>query len=209
MEWPSLVGALVSLLAILDPIGAVPAYLSVCPAESAGRRRMVLTTTLTVVITLTIFFLVGQNILRLFSISLPAFRTAGGVLILSMSIEMLRGRISQVKQTPEEASELPDRNAVAIVPLAIPLLSGPGSITMVMIFSQHATDWSQRITFLGVIGVCALAVFVTLTIAGRLQRWLGQTGISVMNRVMGLILTAVGVQFIGDGLRALLPGLGG
>jgi len=115
--------------------------------------------------------------------------------------------IDSAVDLPEEIQELTDRAGVAIVPLAIPLLSGPGAITIVMMLAHDANTWPRRIGLFAVIVLCSLVVFVTLTLASRVHARLGRTGINVFNRVMGLILAAIGMQFIGDGLRELLPGL--
>ena len=126
-----------------------------------------------------------------------------------MGVEMLHGSVSRVKQTPREAEELDSFQAVGIVPLAIPLMAGPGAMTTIMLLSQNATDWSHRVALYLIIAVCSCIVFAVLCFAAQLQARLGFTGINILNRIMGLVLAAVGMQFIGDGLRELLPGLAG
>lgn len=206
MDWAFTIQCIVGIIAITDPLGVVPVFLSACDErDRAEARSIARRTTLTVLITLVLFACLGQGILRFFGITLPAFRVGGGILIAVMALPMLHGRVSPAKQNPDEAAELSERETVAIVPLGIPLLAGPGAISTVMLFSQKAHSW-PRIGGLAIaIGLTVLAVYVTLRTAARMQRFLNPTELAIAHRVMGLILIAMSVQFIADGLKELFP----
>ncbi|MCC7408914.1 MAG: NAAT family transporter [Phycisphaeraceae bacterium] len=206
MDWSFALTAFLSLLAILNPLGALPIYLAVAPE---GSPKIVRETSLAVLVALLVFALLGHGILLFFGITLPAFRVAGGILLLLMGITMLHGDISRVKHTPEEARELPDRASTSIVPLAIPILVGPGSITTVILLAQDATTWFRRISVLAAILLSTSLIYALLRGANRLHKLLGRTGINIFSRVMGLILASVAVQFMADGVLELLPGLRG
>ena len=209
MEWKFAVYCLTSLFAVLNPVGSLPIYLSLTGdrrASEAGRIAVI--TAVSVFVTLTAFMLLGEHLLRFFGIGLPAFRAGGGILILLMAVSMLQGRVSTVKHTEPEASESAQRDTVAIVPLAIPVLAGPGSISTVMLVMHEAETWRERLALFAAILFCALLIYGLFRAAQRLRDRIGILGINIVTRVMGLILAAIAVQFIAQGLVQLLPGLG-
>ncbi|MCC6580017.1 MAG: NAAT family transporter [Phycisphaeraceae bacterium] len=198
----------ISLLAILNPMGAVPMYLALSSHTPApARRRMIIAASLAVAATLILSAVAGTSLLKFFGISMSAFRVAGGILLLLIGLSMLHANVSRAKQTPEEVDEAADKQSAAIVPLAVPIISGPGSITTVIILSEKAHDLAHWTSLGVVIVACSSVVFVLLLIADRLQRLLGTTGVNIVSRVMGLVLASIAVQFIFDGVRELLPGL--
>lgn len=200
----------VSLIAIINPIGAVPVYLTLVPDQQAANVNYIaLVACLSMFITLFLFQIFGQHVLDFFSISLESFRVGGGILLLLMAISMLHGRSSDVHQTWEEVSEGTTRETIAVVPLAIPMLSGPGAVGTIIILSKQAATWSQNVSLFLVLVACAVCVYGVLRLARPLNRLLGVAGTNIATRIMGLILAAVAVEFITDGLRALLPGLAG
>ena len=191
-----------SLFSIVDPIGVVPVYLALVGVEQpAEQKRTALRASLTATIVLCLFAATGTAIFHFFGITVTAFKVAGGVLLFMMALEMLRAKTSQTKSTPEEATDALSKDDVAIVPIGIPLLSGPGAIANAIMWSSRATDAADRAALFASIVLVTAITFVTLFFAGRVERILGRTGISVIMRIMGLILAATAAQFILDGWR--------
>lgn len=210
IDWLFSLHCLLAFVAILNPIGAVPLYLGIVSQQDAATaRRVTRNATLTVFVVLALFAALGHIILRFFGITLPAFRVGGGILLLIMSVALLQGRMGRAKHAPEEASDLAERESVAIVPLGIPILAGPGSITTSILLAQQARTLPTILALALSIGIATALVWIVFRLAQRLQRVLRQTEIGVVNRVMGLILAAIAVQFMADGLKALFPALGG
>jgi multiple antibiotic resistance protein len=191
-----------SLFSIVDPIGVVPVYLALAGAEEpAEQKRTALRASLTATIVLCLFAATGTAIFRFFGITVPAFKVAGGVLLFLTALEMLRARTSRTKSTPEEATDALSKEDVAIVPIGIPLLSGPGAIANAILWASRASSAAERAAlFLSIVLVTAITL-LTLRFAVRVERILGRTGINVIMRIMGLILAATAAQFILDGWR--------
>jgi multiple antibiotic resistance protein len=195
-----------SVLSIVDPFAVVPIFL----ALTGGQPRRVQTGTAlrasaTCFVVLTTFGVAGNLIFSFFGITLPAFKIAGGILLFGVGLEMMRAKRSDTRATTEEAIEAEMKDDVALIPLGVPLLSGPGAIATVMVLVGKASDPVERATLFGCIAVVSLITFVTLLSAAFLARVLGRTGINVIGRVMGLILAAVAMQFVIDGLRDAFP----
>jgi len=194
------------LFAITNPIGAVPVFLSVTHDLGFRERREIATkTSITVVVTLVTFALIGEWIFRFFGFSLDAFAIAGGILLFKMAMEMLSGKLSTVKISREETAEFSEDvvtlEEVAIIPLAIPLISGPGAITTVILYMARSTSLPEKATVLASIVAIGLTVWLILCSSNRIQRKLGRVGIKVMTRMMGLILTSMAVQMIINGIK--------
>ncbi len=194
------------LFAITNPIGAVPVFLSVTHDLSLRERREIATkTAVTVVVTLVVFALIGQWIFRFFGSSVDAFAIAGGILLFRMAMDMLSGRLSSVKISREETEEFDEEvvtlEEVAIIPLAIPLISGPGAITTVMLYMAKAGSVGERAIVLLSIVLIGITVWLVLCSANVIKNRLGRVGIKVMTRMMGLILTSMAVQMIINGIK--------
>ena len=194
------------LFAITNPIGAVPVFLSVTHDLSLRERREIATkTAITVIVTLLVFALIGQWIFRFFGSSVDAFAIAGGILLFRMAMDMLSGRLSSVKISREETEEFDEEvvtlEEVAIIPLAIPLISGPGAITTVMLYMAKAGTFSERVAVLITIVLIGITVWLVLCSANMIKARLGRVGIKVMTRMMGLILTSMAVQMIINGIK--------
>ncbi|SDZ80760.1 multiple antibiotic resistance protein [Desulfuromusa kysingii] len=200
--------ALIGLLAIINPLGAIPIFLSLCGEKTAPEyRKIARTSALSVALILLLSIWCGETILTFFGISIPAFRAGGGLLILLMAISMLHAKQSQAKQTLHEAEEANNKESIAVVPLAIPLLAGPGAISLVIADAHQMVHLSGRI-FLSVSAVAAaLVVLLALSLAEPIGKKLGVTGLNISTRIMGLLLAAIGIQMITSGLVILLPGL--
>jgi multiple antibiotic resistance protein len=199
---------LVGLMAVVDPIGAVPLFISLMPhASSADRKRTARNASIAVAIILVGSMFAGEPILRLFGISIPAFRVGGGILILLMALEMLKANPGRTRHTAEEDAEALEADSIAVVPLAIPLMAGPGAISLVIVTANRAND---AVDFAALTVSClltALSVWICLRLAGPIRRLMGATGINIGTRVMGMLLTAIGVELITTGTRELFPGL--
>lgn len=201
---------LIGLIAIINPIGAIPMCVSLTgDATPAERRQLARTVALSVALILFAALLLGERLLDFFSISIDSFRVGGGILVLLMAIAMLHARQSGVRQTDEEADESANRASVAVVPLAMPLLAGPGAISTVILYAHRG----QGISHYAIIGVDILLVsallWLLLALVPLVSRHITQTGINIFTRVMGLILAAIAVEFLANGLKGLFPALAG
>lgn len=198
------VTAFTTLVAIVDPPGAVPIFISMTGADTpAQKRRAAMRASVTAALALAIFAAGGNALLHFFGISMPAFRIAGGMLLFLVAIDMLRAQPSRQRTSPEEEQEGLEKPDVSIFPLAFPMLAGPGSITSVMLLMDKAQDVASRVALFVVIAVVAVLTLVTLLGATVAEKKLGRTGLNVLNRVMGLLLAAIAVQFVLDGWRAV------
>ena len=208
-DWGTYAHNATALFVIANPIGVTPLFISLTHRQTEDQRRHTahLTATTVVVVLITAMFL-GEVILHFFGIRMASFRAGGGILILLMAIAMLQARPSPTHHTAEESQEAAARDEVAVVPLGIPLVAGPGAISTVIIYAEQATAWFDTIMLLLTILCVAGSVWIALRLADRIRVMLGTTGINIVTRLLGLILAAVGVEFLADGLTQLLPGLG-
>ena len=205
--------SLVSLSAIffvVDPFSAVPFFLAMTRHDApAKRRETALRASLTAGLVLATFAVAGGWIFGALGISFPAFRIAGGIVLLLLAIDMIRTQPFRTRITDTEVAAGVDKEDVAIVPLAMPLLAGPGSIVTVVVLMPRAREgaWWHAVPVLGAIGVTAGLCYLILAGAARIERVLGRTGLAILERAAGLLLVAVGVQFMLDGIREGLPHL--
>jgi len=202
------VSALVTILVVLDPIGLVPSFIAITqglPAKS--RRGVAWRACLIALVILSGAALAGDWLLRMLSISLPAFRIAGGLLLFSIASEMVFGvRVVRQTETAEHAIEERVRN-IAAFPLAIPLMAGPGAITAsVLLSGRSGGDPVRLVELLGVIAAVMLLCFVVFELAGRIGNLLGNTATSVASRILGVLLAALAVQFVIDGVKVAMAG---
>lgn len=209
-NWTEYTRLFTALLVIVDPFMGIPILMSLTPGYSAEERRRVVTVaTLTVVGVLVISALSGETLLRWMGTSLGSFRVGGGIVLFLMALAMLQAEVGRVRATPQETRESASSASIAVVPLAIPLLAGPGAISTVII-GMHRSD--APFHWLGVIGVIllvAIVLWVVLRAAEPIAGRLGNTGLNILNRVFGLILAAIAVEVIANGLRQLFPVLAG
>ena len=208
-EWLSF--SLLSLSAIffvVDPMGVIPVFMAITRHDSPDKRKsMAMRASLAAFFILSTFAVAGTLIFRVFGVTLGAFKVAGGVLLLLTSIEMLKAQPQRTRTTPEEQQEGAEKEDVAIFPLAIPLLAGPGSIATVTALMGRAGRILFAVPVILSIAITCAASYLMLVAAERIQRLLGVTGLNVMNRVIGLIIGAIAVQFMFDGLKDTFPGL--
>ncbi len=208
MRLEFLISAFVTLFVVVDPVGLVPSFLAVTHGlPLRAQRKVALRAALIAAIVLAGAALIGDWLLRTLSITLPAFRIAGGLLLFSIASEMVFGvRVARQSQQAEEAIEERVRN-VAAFPLAIPLMAGPGAITATVLLAGRAGDAADRLALLlGVIAVVVAICFLVFTLAARIARLMGITGNVVLSRLLGVLLAALAVQYVIDGVRAALAG---
>lgn len=200
----------ITLFAIVDPIGTLPFFVSLTGGFSPEDRSVILRRSVLVLgAVLTLFAVVGRFLFQAFGFTLAAFEIAGGLLLFMVAYDMLRGEITRVKLTPQDREEsIARRDEISVVPLGIPLLAGPGAISTVMIYEGNASSTPLAIlaTFVA-IAITTAATFFILRYGQPIFRSLGRVGVMAMTRVLGLLLAAVGVQFVIDGITATFPHL--
>src|SRR6266567_211397 len=196
--------AMASIFAIVDPLGVVPFFSVLTEGMTPVEKQDIVSKAcLTATITLGVFAIFGQWIFAAFGFTIPAFKIAGGILLFGVALEMLHGERSRSRLTPQEREETLEREEVAVVPLGIPLLAGPGAITTVMIYMAHPVgDTADKLFVFAGILVAVLVTYFLLHNADRIFRRLGRTGTRAIGRVMGLLLAAIAVQFLIDGIVA-------
>ena len=206
--WLEQIKYLIGIFAILNPLGAIPIYLSMMTDRRPHvMHRTALKASIAVAVILTLAAWVGDGLLSFFGIGIPAFRIAGGLLVLIIAIAMFSAKTSPARHTDAEQAEAEAKSDIAVVPLAIPLLAGPGAISLTIVDAhQVATLPGKLVLSLGIIGVAAI-VWLVLRLAEPIGERLGTGGLNIATRVMGLILAAMAVQFMADGLLEIFPGL--
>ena len=198
---------LVTLTAVLDPFLAIPIFVGVTAArDEAGTRRLANVVTVTVFLVLAGAALGGEAILRLMGASLPAFRVGGGLVLLLMALAMLNAKVGEMRQTRAEAAELESGEVSGVVPLAVPLLAGPGAISTTIIAAQTG-GLAHLLALLVCIALVSAVLWWMLRIAHAVGERMGTTGLNVATRLLGLILAAIAIETMADGLKQLFPGL--
>ena len=197
----------ITLVAVLDPFLAVPIYVGLTAQRSeSSRDALARVVTFTVLAVLVATAVVGEALLDLMGASLPAFRVGGGLVLLLMALAMLNAEAGGVRQSSAEAQELEQGELAGVVPLAVPLLAGPGAISTTIIASESGGVVHRLLVIGCIFLVCAL-LWVTLRLAHAIARRIGQTGLNIATRVLGLLLAAIAIQTMAEGLKGLFPGL--
>jgi len=206
--WTEQIKYVVGIFAILNPLGVIPIYLSLMADRSPKEMgHTAFKTAVAVAVILMLSVWAGDALLSFFGIGIPAFRIAGGLLVLIIAIAMFGAKTSTARHTDAEQAEAAAKNDISVVPLAIPLLAGPGAISLAIVDAHQAGSWSGKLVFcLGIAGVAAI-VWLVLRLAEPIGARLGTGGLSIGTRVMGLILAAMAVQLMADGMLGLFPGL--
>ncbi len=196
--------ALSSLIVIMDPIAVIPTFLAITPNDSREQRvRMARIASFTAAGVLLTFSIAGQWIFKLLGISLPAFQLAGSIVLLKVSLDMLQARRSSVKESEEEKNAGAVKDDIAITPLAVPMLAGPGAISTGILLNSRAENFTQQISLgLCIILVCAIT-YVVLALSARGAKWLSPIAMKLVERLMGLLLAAIAMQFLLNALREL------
>jgi multiple antibiotic resistance protein len=197
--------ALSSIFFLVDPFAALPTFLAVTAGVDAARRRkMAWKASITALIVLSAFAVAGHSIFKMFGITLPAFEIAGGVILLLIGLDMLEAKRSPTQESSVEAAEAALKEDAGIVPLGIPMLAGPGSITSVMVLvGQAEGEWQKMAAILAAILITAAICYLVLGNSDRVARALGETGVRILVRIMGLLLVALAVQYFVNGMADL------
>jgi multiple antibiotic resistance protein len=201
--------AFVGLLAIINPLGAVPMFIGLTEQQHPStRRRSAKIAAGSMTLILLFSLITGESVLAFFGITMASFRVGGGILVLLIAISMLHASVSPAKQTADEVAESAERDSVAVVPLSIPLLAGPGAISTVIVYADRGGHLGHYLALSLAIVSIGLLVLLALLAAPHISERIGKTGINIATRIMGLILAAIAIEFIAGGMRVLFPGLG-
>ena len=196
------------LVAAVNPIGVMPVFVSLTNHMSVEERnKTALTANLAVTAILVVSLFEGQVLLDMFSISLDTFRVAGGLLLISIAFSMMSGKLGEDKQNKQEKSEYSNKEQIGVVPLAMPLMAGPGAISSTIVYGGRYPSTLDAMGITLTIILFCLVTWALFRAAPLIVKFMGQTGINVITRIMGLILCSLGIQFVAVGLKHLLPGL--
>ena len=193
--------AVSSIFFLVDPFAALPTFLAITDGSNAGRRRrMAAKASITAWVALSVFGILGKYLFKMFGITLPAFEIAGGIILLLIGLDMLEAKRSPTQEATGDREDAAAKEDAGIVPLGIPMLAGPGSITSVMVLvGQAQNSWQMGIILLA-IALTAAVCYLVLGNSDRVARMLGATGIRILVRVMGLLLVALAVQYFVNGM---------
>lgn len=193
--------AVSSIFFLVDPFAVIPLFLAVTADDpEVERRQTARRAAWTCAIVLSVFAVAGSLIFRAFGITLPAFKIAGGIILLQIGMEMLQGRQTGTKSSAEESHEGTVKEDASIIPLGMPMLAGPGAISTVMVLVGESHAIWQHVVIYSTILLTSIVSFWILSGAGRVRRYLGETGLRILMRLMGLLLVALAVQFVANGL---------
>ena len=195
-----------SLFSIVDPFSALPVFVALTGEKPREyQSRTALRASLTCFVVLSVFAAAVSFIFKFFGITIPAFKIAGGVLLFTLALEMMRAKHATTRATAEEQTEAQQKEDVGLIPIGVPLLSGPGAIAAVMVLAGQAESTASRVAVhVAILGIGASA-FLILRSAAVVGKLLGTTGIRVIGRLMGLILAAIAIQFVIDGAHEAFP----
>lgn len=206
MDWVFLATAAAALFAIISPLSSVSLFASLTEGFKASEKKEIARkAAMTMVGVLVLFMYTGELIFQFFGITITALRIGGGLLLLLIAIEMLQGQRPATKQTPVEREELFERESVAFVPLGVPLLAGPGSITTCILMAAAAPGMQEKAMLTPIVMLIAASAMVIFSLGDRIFERLGRTGLLLIGRLMGLMLAAIAVQFVLDGILEFLP----
>ena len=201
---------LIALLAIVNPIGVVPFFIHFTHGLNREQRaRTMQVSAFTAFLVIALSALAGLKIIEFFGISIASFQVGGGLLLLISALQMLNAQPAETRPTDmsEGEEKLDAGSSIAVVPLTIPLLTGPATISTMVIYAERTRYWWELAILVGYGLVVGIAVYLAFLASGRIARLLGRTGINIMTRLMGLILAALAVEIMADGLMQLFPAL--
>ncbi|SUD90006.1 MarC family protein [Psychrobacter phenylpyruvicus] len=208
-----IVKIIIAFMVLINPFSALTLFLDSTRGYSmTDRRRFARISSLTVFITITFFTVAGESLLRALGISVGSFQVAGGVLVFLIAINMMNGDGNPVKPDQEnvdfdDSVESIGSTAAAVVPLAIPMMVGPGGISTVIIYSAQVSNWQQKLAIIIAGLLIAVFCYLALMAAGRLSKLLGDTGLNIISRIMGMLLAAVAIEILVSGIRTIFPSL--
>ena len=198
-----------AMLSVTNPVGNLAIFAGLTGGASAQEKRATArVTALAVAAIMLLVVWTGSYLLKAFGVSLPGLQMAGGVIIALMGLSMLRSKTSEMAHTSEEHEEAKSKDSIAVVPMAIPIIAGPGAMTTIVLATHTHHAPMDRAAISGIcLGVTAV-IWLCLRFAGPVSDRLGVSGVNIVTRVMGIVLTAIALQMLADGLKAALPGLG-
>jgi multiple antibiotic resistance protein len=209
-NWTEYTRFVTALIVILDPFMAIPIFMTMTAGYShQARSRVVRIAVLTVFIVLVVTALTGEALLQLMGTSLGSFRVGGGIVLFLMALAMLQAQVDRVRTTPQEERSAEGQASIAVVPLAIPLLAGPGAMSSVIIAMQRSSEPNHGFMILLCILLVSCIIWLVLSLAETIGTRLGSIGLNILNRLFGLILVAIAVEVISNGLKQLFPVLAG
>jgi MarC family membrane protein len=206
LDWPEYGKLLVALWALVHPLGAIPIFLSLTEHRPAERRHIGFVAATAVGVVLIACVFIGQALLQAFGIHIPSFRIAGGLLILFVALAMMQTPGHGTQVVPVDAQGATPKNSVAVVPLVIPILAGPGAISTVIVYAHQSTSLGHHLLICAIIVAVAASTLVVLRLAVTIASLIGPTGMQVFTQIMGLLIAAIAVEFITQGLAAIFPG---
>ena len=201
---------LIALLAIVNPIGVLPFFIHFTAGFSREQRqRTIRVAAVSAFAVIAVSAIAGLRIIEFFGISLASFQVGGGMLLLLSSLRMLNAQPAESRTSDlvEGSDKVDAGDSIAIVPLTIPLLTGPATISTMVIYAEKTRHWWQVAILVGYGVVIGLSIWIAFSLSGRIARFIGKTGINVMTRLMGLLLAALAVEVMSDGLIKLFPAL--
>ena len=191
-----------SLFTLINPIGIVPIFIATTDEYSKKERDIIaFKSVLFAFFVLILFGVLGEFIFSFYDITIHGFRIAGGLLLLKISFDMIESKRSRTRTTPMEEKAAEEKNEIAYTPLAIPLIAGPGSIASIMILSSESSHWNDKITLFIALGTVLSITFFTLKLSKHLTKTFGRAGLRIMQRIMGLILMVISIEFILKGIK--------
>jgi len=206
LEYTEYMQIFIALLAVLDPLAAVPVVVTLTTDSQPGElKKIVRTVTISVFTILLVTLIIGEHLLNFFGITINSFRVAGGILLMMMAVSMLHGKMSETAQTEQEMQEGESKESVAVVPLSIPLLAGPGAISAVILYAHRVNDINHYLMMPLIIALVVLVLWAVLASVPWISQHISRTGINVFTRLMGLIIAALAVEFIANGLKGIFP----
>ena len=197
--------SITSLLALINPIGIIPTYIGLLSEhDPKEHKNITYRAILCAFIVLMTFSIMGNLIFNFFGITMDAFRIVGGILFMRIGLDMVESKISRTKSTPKEEKEAESKDEIAYSPLGVPLIAGPGAITSVMILSNQVNSLNEKLLFILSIVICMILTYMALITGNSLSTKIGTTGIRIIQRLMGIILMVIAIQFIIDGLTPII-----
>ena len=191
-----------SLFVIVDPLATVPAFLAMTPSDTREQRlRMARVASVTTAVVLLGFAFAGSSLFKILGITMPAFQIAASIVLLMIALDMLRAQRSRVRQTQEETQAGAEKADIAITPLAIPMLAGPGAISTTILLQNEATTLPQHLALYGCVVAVSASIYLIFRLAVRGAHWLNPIAMSIAVRIMGLLLAAVSIQFMLNAIK--------
>lgn len=201
--WGIFLGTVIGLLPIINPLAAAPTFLAITEGQSEAQRREQARKGCLYMVAILVSFLIGGSfIMAFFGISIPGLRIAGGILMAGIGMSMLKThRTTDEERAEQEAAR--QKQDISFSPLAMPMLSGPGSIAVTLGFTSLATDWADYVAIIAGIVVVALLTYVVLRLSSRIVRFIGPVGMNAMTKIMGFLIMSIGVQFVVNGILGI------